>query len=64
MLLATETITLLVVQPAELLQDLGVIWISIQHSAVGCLCGIVLIAHLSKTYSVLVGNGLTSFCCS
>lgn len=64
MLLAAETITLLVVQPAELLQDLGVIWISIEHSSVGCLCGIVLVTDFSNTTQCSGMKQLTSFCCS
>jgi hypothetical protein len=50
-LLATETVALLVMQPAKLLKDLCMIWVPVQHTAVG-IFGIVVLDAISKATTI------------
>lgn len=51
LLLATEIIALLVMQPAELLQDLGMVRIALENTPIGSLGGIMLGPSLAGNLS-------------
>lgn len=60
MFLAAKGSALLVMQPAKLLQNLGVIWVSVENPPIRRLCGIVL-ERVSKQCPISGRTGLHLF---
>lgn len=50
MLLTAETVTLLMMQPAQLLENFGMIWVSVKHTTI-CALSIVVLETISWDHS-------------
>ena len=63
LLLAIEAGALLVMEPAQLLQDFGVVGIALEHARI-CGFGRVVLSRCQSGSCNVAGVRLTSFCCS
>lgn len=64
LLLTAEACALLVVEPAQLLKNLGVVRVALKHARVGRFGGVVLEIRVRDESGNNQTFQLTSFCCS